>query len=98
MARRLLGDEQLSHGVKMSSEAILETIGETIVDVFDLDRGEITAETTAEDIEEWDSLSNIRLMVAIERTFNIKFTNAEIAALMNVGDLANLIQAKLDKP
>jgi acyl carrier protein len=36
-------------------------------------------------------------MVAIERTFSIKFTNAEIAALMNVGDLANLIQAKLDK-
>ena len=81
----------------MSSEEILANIADTMVDVFDLVEIDISESTTAEDVEEWDSLSNIRLVVAIERSFKIKFTNAEIAGLMNVGDLVKLIQAKLDK-
>jgi len=68
-----------------------------MIDVFDLDNIEVSSQTTAEDIEEWDSLSNIRLVVAIERSFKVKFTNAEIAALLNVGDLVKLIETKLDK-
>jgi acyl carrier protein len=97
MARKLLGGFRLAHGVQMSFEEILASIRDTMVDVFDLDELEISKNTTADDIEEWDSLSNIRLVVAVERSFKVKFTNAEIAGLMNVGDLVKLIQVKLDR-
>jgi acyl carrier protein len=63
-------------------------------DVFDLDDLSVTSATTAEDIEEWDSLSHIRLVVAIERKFKIKFKTAEIEGLKNVGDLVDLIGVK----
>jgi acyl carrier protein len=73
---------------------ILQEIGEVMADVFDLDDLAITEATSAKDIEEWDSLSHIRLVVAIEREFNIKFSNSEIEGLKNVGDLVALIEAK----
>lgn len=65
-------------------------------DVFDLDDLVITPDTSAEDVEEWDSLSHVRLIVAIERKFKFKFTNSEIDSLKNVGDLAKVIQSKLN--
>jgi acyl carrier protein len=68
---------------------------EIMVDTFDLDDLTITRDTTAADIEEWDSLSHIRLVVAIEREYRIKFTNAEIESLANVGELMDTIQAKI---
>jgi len=63
-------------------------------DVFDVDDLNIDDRTTAQDIEEWDSLSHVRLMVAIERRFGIRFKNSEIEALQNVGDLVKVIDAK----
>lgn len=65
-------------------------------DVFDLDDLVITPDTSAEDVEEWDSLSHVRLIVAIERKFKFKFTNSEIDSLKNVGDLVKVIQSKLN--
>ncbi len=79
----------------MSSNNTLNVVRETMADVFDIDDLEVSGTTTADDIEEWDSLSHIRLIVAIERKFGIKFKNSEIAALMNVGDLVNLIDARV---
>jgi acyl carrier protein len=64
-------------------------------DVFDDDSVTATENMTADDVEGWDSLSHIRLMVSIERHFKIKFTNAEVAKLLNVGDLKKAIEAKL---
>jgi acyl carrier protein len=78
----------------MSSDT-LERVREIMQDVFDLDDLTLTPATTAEDIEEWDSLSHIRLMVAIERKFKIRFKNAEIAGLQNVGDLVKAIDGKI---
>lgn len=49
----------------------------------------------AHDIEEWDSLSNIRFMVAVEGRFKIRFSNRELEALQNVGDLVDLVQQKI---
>ena len=49
---------------------------------------------TAADIEEWDSLSNIRFVVAIEKEFGFRFSNSEIADLENVGQMVDLIAAK----
>ena len=45
-------------------------------------------------IEEWDSLSHVRLVVAVERKFGFKLKNAEIEALKSVGDLVTLIDSK----
>jgi acyl carrier protein len=78
----------------MSSTATLEQVQEAMQDVFDLDDLTIGPETSAEDIEEWDSLSHIRLIVAIERRMKIKFKNAEVERLKNVGDLVELIDLK----
>jgi acyl carrier protein len=80
----------------MTSAEILETIRRIMNDVFDVDLedGSVTPDTTANDIEEWDSLSHIRLIVAIERKFKVKFKNSEIESLKRVGDLVALVQAK----
>lgn len=78
----------------MSPETILDELREIMIDVFDVDDLEVTPATTAEDVEEWDSLSHVRLVVAVERKFGFKFKNSEIEGLKTVGDLANLIKAK----
>ncbi len=73
----------------------LETIRLIMEDVFDVEDLQIQPSTTAEDVEEWDSLSHIRLIVACERKFKVKFKNSEIEGLMDVGDLVNAIDAKM---
>lgn len=78
----------------MSSDAILHDLREIMIDVFDIDELELTMATTAEDVEEWDSLSHVRLVVAVERKFGFKFKNSEIEGLKTVGDLVTLIEAK----
>jgi acyl carrier protein len=65
-----------------------------MADTFDFDDLKVTRETAAGEIEEWDSLSHVRLIVAIERAFKIKFSNAEIERLRNVGDLVDAIASK----
>jgi acyl carrier protein len=80
--------------ISMSSRDLLPEIQDIMRDVFDVDDLVITENTTAEDVEEWDSLSHIRLIVAIEREFGFKFKNSEIESLKNVGDLIKLIQLK----
>jgi acyl carrier protein len=66
-------------------------------DVFDDDTIVVTPALTARDVETWDSLSNIRLMVGIEQEFGIRFETAEIAGLPNVGALVDVINARLDR-
>jgi len=79
----------------MSPDDILAEIRGVMTDVFDLEVGEdVTEDTTANDIEEWDSLSHIRLIVAVERKFKVKFTNSEIESLKRVGDLVALVATK----
>lgn len=79
----------------MSKEEILPEVQDIMRDVFDLDDLEISPATTAEEIEEWDSLSHIRMIVAIERKFKFKFKNSEIEGLKNVQDLVNLVATKI---
>jgi acyl carrier protein len=63
-------------------------------DVFDDDQVEVNTTTTAEDIDGWNSLAHIRLMVSIEKAFKLRFSAAEISSLKNVGDMALLIARK----
>jgi len=64
-------------------------------DVFDNEEMELFDEMTAEDVEEWDSLKHVQLMVASEQEFGVTFKTAEIMELKNVGELISLIQKKL---
>jgi acyl carrier protein len=62
---------------------------------FDDDEIVVAPETTANDIEKWDSLSHINLVYVIEKHFRVKFSNAEILKWKNVGQMADSISAKL---
>lgn len=77
-----------------SGHETIQRVRDVMMDVFEIDELSITLATTARDIEQWDSLSHVRLVVAIERAFKIRFTNAEIESLKNVGDLIARIDAK----
>jgi acyl carrier protein len=66
-----------------------------MADVLDIDPEIVTPAASATDIEEWDSLSHIRLMVAIEKAYKIKFKNSEIESLANVGELVRLVSQKI---
>ena len=64
-------------------------------DVFDDDEMAVTPELTARDVDGWDSLTHVRLLLTIERTFNVKFSASEVRKLENVGELAELIRHKV---
>lgn len=79
----------------MERKIIFEKLNEIFIDVLDLDECELTEDTSADDIEEWDSLSHIQLIVAIEKAFKIKFTSLEIMKWANVGEMVNSMEEKL---
>jgi len=66
--------------------------------VFDNDSIELTPELTADDVDEWDSLSHMNLMIAIELEFDIEFEQNEVLNFANVGELMASIQAKTARP
>jgi acyl carrier protein len=70
-------------------------LNEIFCQVFDDDAIEIARETTADDIDGWDSLSHMNLIVAVEMGFNIRFNAKDIRALKDVGDLIDTIDRKL---
>ena len=61
-------------------------------DVFDDDTIEVTPDLTAKDVDDWDSLTHIRLMLTVERAFQIRLSTPEISGMKNVGDLVALIR------
>lgn len=62
---------------------------------LELEDVELNDETTADDVEEWDSLSHVQLIVAMEKAFGIKFSSREILSWDNVGDLVDCISKKI---
>jgi len=79
----------------MERRDILKQMEEIFKDVLDLEELELTEDTTADDIDEWDSLSHIQLIVAIEKGFGIKLTAREVKELADVGEMVSCIQSKL---
>jgi acyl carrier protein len=73
---------------------IINQLAPIFVDVFDDDELIIDSSTTAEDVDGWDSLAHIRLIVAIEKVFAMSFSASEISNLENVGEMAELIISK----
>jgi acyl carrier protein len=63
-------------------------------EVFEDDALEATPQLTADDVDGWDSLNHMRLMLAVQKRFGVKFSAAEVGKLGNVGDLVALVRAK----
>ena len=78
----------------MDRAEILAQVQAVFVDILDNPAIVLKDETTAEDIMEWDSLSHIALVVAVEKQFAIRFTAREIQSWKNVGEMIDSIMAK----
>jgi acyl carrier protein len=79
----------------MTTAEIFSKLTDILRDVFDDDQLVAVPQMTAADVEGWDSLSNLRLIMTTERTFQVKFSAADIGKLKNLGELATLIERKL---
>ena len=79
----------------MTREEVFDKINEVFRDVFEDDDITVTDETTADDIEDWDSLEHINLINAIEQEFGIKFSMGQIVSMKNVGEMADIIMEKV---
>jgi len=73
----------------------LDELNKIFIDVVDEDDIVLNESTTAQDVEDWDSLNHIQFVVAIEKHFDIKFTSAEIASWQNVGAMVSAVEHKL---
>ena len=79
----------------MTKDELFAKVQDIFRDVFDDDELVLTRATDADDIEDWDSLMQIRLVVAMEKAFKVKFDIMEVQSLQNVGEMADLIESKL---
>jgi len=78
----------------MDRTDILNQLKGIIEDTLDLEGLEITEATTAGDIEDWDSLAHVQIIVGIEKQFDVKFGSLEIEQFKSVGDIINGITAQ----
>jgi acyl carrier protein len=79
----------------MDESAIYLRLAAVFEDVFDDDSIELAPKLTAKDVDGWDSLAHIRLILTVERTFKIRFSTSDIAKLENVGALVSLIKSRV---
>ncbi len=79
----------------MTREEIFGKLNEVFRDVFEDDDITVNDQTTADDIDDWDSLEHINLINAIEQEFGIKFNMGQIVSMKNVGEMVTIIESKL---
>jgi len=79
----------------MSTESIINELQPIFRDVLDLPSLQLQANSNATNVDGWDSLSHINLVMAIESHYNVKFALGELQQLKNVGEMAELISRKL---
>lgn len=79
----------------MERKEILARVEEIFREELDQENLVLTDETTAQDVEGWDSLSHVQLVAAMEESFGIEFKSREILSWDNVGDLIDSIQKKV---
>ena len=75
--------------------ATLTQLQDVFRDVFEDDALTVGRETTADDVPEWDSLKHVALIVNVEKAFGIRFSSLEVAGLKDVGELVDMIEAKV---
>ena len=81
----------------MNNSEILQTVTTIIQETLELPKLVVTNETSANDVDEWDSMTHIQLIGAIEGKFKVRFALGELQTLKNVGDMIALITKKLNK-
>jgi acyl carrier protein len=79
----------------MPIEDIHQQLTAVFRDIFDNSTLEISDTMTADDIDDWDSITHINLIAAVEKAFNVSFNTKDVKALSNVGDFINLIASRL---
>lgn len=79
----------------MTREEVYEILNGVFQDVFDDEDITVNDATTANDIEDWDSLEHINLVVAVEKKFNIKFNMGEVNDFKNVGEMVDIILKRI---
>ncbi len=79
----------------MDTKTIFVRLNKVFRDVFDDDSIKVTPKTTADDIDDWDSLEHITLIAAVEREFKMKFKMGEISSMKNVGEMAQIIAQRV---
>jgi acyl carrier protein len=72
----------------------LEQLNEVFQDVFEDEDLQVQAQTSARDIDDWDSLMHVNLVLAVESRFGVRFTSTEVAGLKDVGELMALVEKK----
>lgn len=77
-----------------ATDTLPDELVEIVRTLFDEYEGPVTPALTAADVEQWDSLANVQMMVLVEQAFGIRFTTNEIAGLANLGELSALIAQK----
>ena len=80
----------------MSREEIYAKLNEVFQDVFDDEEITVNDATTADDIEDWDSLEHINLIVAVENAFGVKFNMGQVNGMKNVGEMVDIIMEKIE--
>ena len=81
----------------MTREEAYVRVNSVFRDVFDDESITVTDETTANDIEDWDSLEHINLIVALEEEFGMKFSMGEVTGMVNVGEAVDIILKRATK-
>ena len=79
----------------MTREEIFDNLNEVFRDVFDDETITVSENTTSNDIEDWDSLEHINLIVAVEKKFGMKFSMGEVTTMKNVGEMADIISSRI---
>jgi acyl carrier protein len=78
----------------MEKNEIVSRLTPIFRDVFNNDALEVSEGMTAKDVPTWDSLSNINMIIAVEKAFGVKFSIKDVRNLKNVGELLDLIKRK----
>ena len=79
----------------MTENAILEKLQSVFRDVFEDDELSINRQSSADDVDGWDSLMHVSLMINVEREFGVKFSTTQVASLKDVGELVDLLESRL---
>lgn len=79
----------------MTREQVFQKLTEIFIEEFDDESIQLKETTSAADIEDWDSLANVNLVVAIEHEFQMKFNMNEINNMKNVGEMVDIIMERI---